>query len=332
MKKIFITDYFNESKIEKNIFGKSFQIICLNSKNENDFPNIISDADGLLVWHSNISEKTLIKLKHCKAIVRYGVGYDNIDIKCAKKHNIICMNTPDYGTDEVADTAAAMILSLTRKIQFYNNTSKNYKKGWQENVLKDNIDDPIRRTDNYTLGILGLGRIGSALALRLKNFGFNIGYFDPYLPLGYEKVIGIKKFKSLNELVKKSDIISINSLLTPETESLVNKKFISKMRNRSFLVNTARGAIINKLDDIYYGLKSGKLSGVGLDVLPEEPPRKNEKLIKSWLNKNDSINKKIIINPHAGYYSSKSVIEMRVKASENLKAVILHNKIVNKIN
>ncbi len=332
MKKIFITDYFLEAKIEKKIFGKSVKVICLNKKNENNFPHAIKEADGLLVWHTNITQQTIKNLKKCKGIVRYGVGCDNIDLSSARNFKIDCANTPDYGIGEVADTASAMILSLSRKIMKYNESCKYYKKGWQENVLNENLSSPIKRTNEHFLGIIGAGRIGSALALRMKPFGIKMGFYDPYVSSGHEKVLGIKRFKSLKELSSNCTIISINSVLTKETSGMINKKFINSLKKGTILINTARGEIINKLDDLYSGLKTGKLGGIGLDVLPDEPPIKNEKLIKFWKNSKHPLSKKIIINPHAAYYSSRSIIEMRVKAAENLNRVFKGLKLRNIVN
>tara|TARA_B100001250_G_C19802874_1_gene791903 strand:+ start:837 stop:1835 length:999 start_codon:yes stop_codon:yes gene_type:complete len=332
MKKIYITDYFYNAIIEKKIFGRTAKVLCIGKKNKKSYLKQIQDADGLLVWHADINYNLIKSLKKCKAIVRYGVGYDNIDINAAKENNIVCMNTPDYGIDEVADTAVAMILALLRKIFHYNINSKKYKNFWQENVLQENLHNPIKRSSELSVGIIGFGRIGSAISSRLKPFGFKIGFYDPYLSSGYDKVFGVKKFTNLNDLVKSCDVISINSHLNKDTNSLVDKKFISKMKKNSILINTARGKIVRKLDDLYYGLKKGILGGVGLDVMPEEPPNQNEKLIKSWKNIKDPINKKIIINPHGGYYSTRSVIEMREKASQNLKNAIFKNIFLNKIN
>lgn len=330
MRKVYITDYFNDTKIEKKILGKTFKVICLNKK-KTDLKNI-SDADGLLVWHADINSKVINSLKKCKVVVRYGVGYDNIDIKAASKKKIVCLNTPDYGIDEVADTAVAMILSFTRKILYYNDVCKNYKDKWQQNVLGENLINPVKRSDDNFVGIIGFGRIGSSISKRLKSFGFRVAFYDPYLPSGYEKVHGVQKFNTLKELLENSNIVSINSHLNKSTNSLVNRNFIMQMKKNSILINTARGKIINKLDDLYFGLKKGILSGVGLDVLPDEPPNHNEKLIKVWKNNNDPMSKKIIINPHSGYYSTKSVIEMREKASLNLKNALLNNLFINKIN
>ena len=329
MKKIFITDYINDPEVEKKIFKDNVKITCLNEKNENKFPKEIEQADGLLVWHAKISELTFKKLKKKVAIIRYGVGTDNIDLKTINKYDITFANTPDYGVDEVADTASALILNLVRKIQLYNNKTRLYFGNWQGEVVNINKKSPILRTSDHKLGIIGLGRIGSALALRMKQFNMKIGFFDPYVSSGYEKVLGLKRYNSLNDLKSNSTIISINATLTKETNKMIDKEFIKTLNENTILINTARGAIIENLDIILDGLKSNKLSGVGLDVLPEEPPKESDSLIKVWKNTNDELSDKIIINPHAGYYSASSIKEMRVKASENMLSYLKGNKIKN---
>lgn len=331
MKKIFITDYINSPDIEKKFLSDHAEIICLNEKNEKKFPDKICDADGILVWHTKLSEITLKKLKKGIAIIRYGVGIDNIDLKSVEKYNHLFANTPDYGVDEVADTASAMILNFIRKIQFYNNRTKSYFGNWQGEVINLNKHNPIQRTSQHSLGIIGLGRIGSALALRMKSFDMKIGFYDPYVASGYEKVLGIKRYESLDDLKSQSSIISINSVLTKETNKMINKEFINSLNDNTILINTARGAIIENLDILYDGLKNNKLSAVGLDVLPEEPPKPTDKLIEVWKNLKDSLSDKIIINPHAGYFSSLSINEMRTKASENMLSFIKGKKLKNVI-
>ncbi len=322
MQKVVITDYFKESIIEQNIFGEKVKIVCLNEKNEEKFDDKINDADAILVWHATLTNKTFKKLKKCKAIVRYGVGYDNIDISAANNAGIKCANTPDYGIDEVADTACAMITSLLRRIFFYNYKSKSYNKTWQENVLKENINSPIRRSNEHKLGIIGAGRIGSAVALRMKNFGMKVGFYDPYLDHGYEKTIGVSRFESIKDIIKFSSIISVHAVLTSETKSMVNANFINQLNEGTIFVNTARGAIVDKLSILYDGLISGKLDSVGLDVLPDEPPLDSDPLIKAWKDEKNSLSSRIIINPHSAYYSSKSIKEMRVKAADNVNRVL----------
>jgi len=332
MKKVFITDYIKDPNIEQKIIGNKAKVICLNLENEKDFPDDIQDADGLLVWHTKISEFTIKKLKKCKAVIRYGVGSDNIDKKSLKKHNIIFANTPDYGVDEVADTSSALILNLVRKVSLYNNQTKEKLKSWQEEVINTDKLNPIKRTSDHKLGIIGLGRIGSALAIRMKKFKMEVGFYDPYIPSGYEKSFDIKRFDTIKELIKASSIISINAALNSETHSMVDEIFIKSLNEDTILINTARGAIIKNLDIILEGLKSNKLAAVGLDVLPKEPPQKEDALIKIWIESKSPLCDRIIINPHSAYYSSSSILEMRTKASQNMLNSLNGEKVKNIIN
>ena len=329
MKKVFITDYIQNPDLEKKIFQDVAEIICLNEEDEKKFPKEISEADGLLVWHTKISDITLKKLKKTSAVMRYGVGYDNIDLKSAMKYGITFANTPDYGVDEVADTSCAMILNLIRKIHLYNSRIKIDFGNWQEEVVSLNKKFPIARTSEHKLGIIGLGRIGSSIALRMKNFNMQVGFYDPHVGSGYEKVLGITRYESLDELKSNSSIISINSTLTDKTNKMINKEFITTLNDNTILINTARGAIIENLDIILSGLKSNKLAAVGLDVLPEEPPKETDELIKIWKNPNNELSERIIINPHAGYYSSTSIKEMRTKVSKNMLSFLKGEKVRN---
>ena len=329
MKKIFITDYIKIPDLEKKIFRNEAEIICLNQKDENKLPDEISEADGLLVWHADISDITCKKFKKNVAIIRYGVGYENINLKSIKKYNIIFANTPDYGVDEVADTSCALILNFVRKINLYNNHTKINLNKWQSEVININKSFPIKRTSDHNLGIIGLGRIGSSLAIKMKHFNMKVGFYDPYVTDGYEKVLGIKRFNTLDELKSNSSIISINASLNLKTKNMVDEKFINSLNDNTILINTARGQIIQNLNIILEGLKKNKLAGVGLDVLPEEPPKDTDNFIKKWKDTNNNLSDRIIINPHAGYYSTTSIKEMRIKASENMLNFLRGNKVRN---
>ena len=325
MYKIVITDYVNNPTIEKNIFGKGFNIVCLNEENEKLFSDEIIDADAILVWHARLTEFTLKKLNKCKLIVKYGTGYDNINLQDCSNYKIPFCNTPDYGVEEVADTTVALILNLVRQIKYYDSFSKRIKSGWQKSSSLE-----LRRTNQHTLGIIGCGRIGTAVSQRMKPFGIDIGFYDPYKPSGYEKAIGDKRFETKEELIKFSSIITIHTPLNNETKSIINTDLINKFNNNTILVNTSRGAVIDTLDSLYEGLKNDKISFLGLDVLPEEPPSKKEILINKW-KKGGKIADRIIINPHSAYYSLDSWPEMREKASMNIKNYILSGIIKNRV-
>lgn len=312
MKKIFITDYIKDPDIEKKIFGNLVEVRCGEEEVEKNFDPYIYSADAIMVWHAKITEDTVKQLKNCKVIVKYGTGYDNIDTEACKKYGIPVCNTPDYGVEEVCDTACAMILASIRQIFLYDYQAKHINEGWQTHN-----NGKIKRTSEHSLGIIGMGRIGTSVALRMKAFGMQVSFFDPYLPSGFEKAIGVTRYETLNELLKNSSVITIHTPLTKETTGIIDKQFIDNLNNGSILINTARGKLLKNLDLILYGLENGKLAFVGLDVLPEEPPNPSEKLIVHWKDENSTFAKKILINPHSAYYSTKSWAEMRSKAANN---------------
>jgi len=314
---VFITDYIISPDIERSVLGGNISIECLNNEDESSFPDSISEADALLVWHASITEKTISRLKKCKAIVRYGVGYDSVDYRCAQRYGIPFCNTPDYGINEVADTACGMILALTRKIFAYNHAAKLFSHGWQEHT-----QPPMKRLTEHKLGIIGTGRIGSAVILRMKSFGMDIGFYDPYVASGYEKTLGVQRFESQEELLEFSSIVSLHVPLNEETRWIVDERFVPNLNYNTTLINTARGKIVKNLDVLYDGLLSGKLAAVGLDVLPDEPPLASESLIQAWKDPDSPFYSRIIINPHTSYYSDQAWSEMREKAAENVKRIL----------
>lgn len=308
--RVFITDYITNPSIEKKILGKNL------INNENKF-----DSEIILVWHHECDSEYLSKFKNLKLIVRYGVGVDNIDLEYCELNKIKVANTPDYGVDEVSDTALAMILYFVRSIGWYNNKIKKNFGGWQLEVNQN-----IKRGNETNIGIIGFGRIGKRLSQKLSNIGFNCFYYDPNVNI---KCPYSKKIRSLKKLLKDCDVISINSILNNSTKELVDIKFLRNMRKNAILINTARGKIIKNLSIISDHLKKNKNFSVGLDVLPVEPPPIKNSLIKLW--KNNYFDGRLIINPHTAYFSTRSIISMREKASLNAKLFIQNRKIRNRI-
>ena len=314
---VFITDYIKNPNIEKKILGSNL------SENPNKNIKI------LLVWHEKIDANYLNKFPNLVGIVRYGVGYDNIDLKEVKKRGLIFCNTPDYGIDEVSDTTLSMILDIIRGVSKYNIYSKSYKNSWQENTIKN-----LRRSSSINLGIVGAGRIGSAVMLKAKALKIPVMFFDPYKERGYEKTIGVLRTDDLDNLLTKSDIISLHVSLNSETKGMVNEGFIKKMKNGSSLINTSRGEVIKDIDLLYNALLTMKLYHVALDVLSnDKTPPVSCKFIDAWKSKESNVSSRITINPHTAYYSKESFLEMRTKTSENalriLNGLVPYNIIVN---
>jgi len=304
MAQIYITDYIDNPDLEQEVLGSRVSI-------ENN-----TDTEVLLVWHEHINKQYLDQFPKIKGVVRYGVGFDNIDLEEIKSRGLVFCNTPDYGTDEVSDTALAMMLSLLRGVFAYNVFSRDYTDTWQENTI-----DKLRRVSGLTLGVVGAGRIGTALMRKAKALGMNIMFYDPYKDSGYEKAIGVNRCYDLSEFLAQCDVVSMHTPLTSETRSMVDENFIHNMKQDSILINSSRGEVVKDLDVIYKALKSEKLSAVALDVLPDEPPI-DCKLIRAWRSHDKELAHRIIINPHTSYYTQESYIEMRIKASENAKRII----------
>jgi len=304
MTKVFITDYISDPDTEKEILGPDLS------------EHISGDVKVLLVWHENINGEYLDQFPRLQGVVRYGVGFDAIDLDEIKKRGLVFCNTPDYGTDEVSDTALTMLLNMLRGVTVYDDLSRGYIDNWQENVIAE-----LRRTSEMTLGIIGAGRIGTALILKAKALKINIIFFDPFKDSGYEKSLGVNRAYKLQELLEISDFISIHTPLTEQTRGMVNQSFVDNMKDGASLINTARGEIVEDLDILYKALISNKISNVALDVLPDEPP-KACRFIDAWRNREPSLFRKIIINPHTSYYTLDAYNEMRIKASVNARRIL----------
>ena len=242
-----ITDYIRPpADIERQAFPEAKFVFLCDWRDSESNARHWRQVDALLAWHFPINRGTIELLEQCKIVVRYGVGYDTVDVTALAERGIPLCNTPDYGTEEVADTACAMILAIQRKVWEYDRACRCYRKGsWQENLLK-----PHERTSEQTLGIIGVGRIGTAVVNRMKPFRFRIIGYDPYQPSGHEKAVGYERVDSQDELLRQSDIVTLHCPLTDETRGMVNAAFFKKMKEGASLVNTARGAILAGLDDL----------------------------------------------------------------------------------
>ncbi len=318
-------DRFSGSlKLEKKLLGSKFNLILGNCANEKYLkPNHLKTCNIILAWHDiKYTKKLIDKLPNCKAIVREGVGYDSVDIQYAAKKKIYVFNVPDYGVGEVADHTIGLFLSLLRKINFVNSELKKNLNKWHWSMFKGN-----KRTNKITFGILGLGRIGTAVALRAKSLGCKVIFFDKYLKTGTNKSLGFYKVKSLKELLLKSDVLSLHVPITNETQKILNSKNLKNLKKNSILINTARGELIDE-NYLTQLIQQKYFYGVGLDVLASEPPKNNLKIIKLWRSGRYNI----ILSPHGAFYSEESYKEMRKKAVITAKNFILKKDLTNCVN
>jgi D-3-phosphoglycerate dehydrogenase/C-terminal binding protein len=325
---VVVTDFITEPlDIERRILGELADVKAALAMNEADLAGIVEEADALMLYHFiSITRKTIERLKKCKLIVRCGVGFDNVDRQFARERGIAVANVPDYGTEEVADSAIGLMLTLFRGVHYMNSRGQAKQGEWIYTQVQ-----PTHRLRTQTVGLIGVGRIGTATALRCKALGLNVLYYDPHVPDGRDKALGITRVETLGELLGRSDIVSLHCPRTPETTHIINADAIAQMKPGAYLVNTARGGCVDA-NAVLAGIESGKLRGAGLDVLEVEPPKDDEPLIKAWRDPNHPAHHRVIINPHAAFYSEEGLDDMRIKGSENCRRVLLGQAPRNVVN
>ena len=275
-----------------------------------------------------VSKADMARFPKLKCIVRMGVGYDRVDRVAAAERNILVCNVPDYGTTEVADHAIALALTLRRGIIHYHDTQRADPVAPWRPVTTGGL---VRRLGVQTFGIVGLGRIGTAVALRAKALGFRVVFFDPHLPNGSELAIGAERARTLPALLQQTDTLSIHAPLTRETRGLIGAKEIGQLRPSAVLVNTARGPIVD-IDGVHEHLKSGHLAAAGLDVVAIEPPVEPlPRLIAAYRAREPWLTGRLVMTPHAAYWSPQAEHDTRVKAAETMRAALLSNSPQNVI-
>ena len=269
-----------------------------------------ASADGILCWHGMpMGADVIRRVTNCRQIVRCGVGFDHIDLEAAGAAGIPVCNVPDYGTSEVADHAIALLLSFTRGIVAAHTALKaDPVKGWAYTT-----SPTTRRMRGSRFGIVGLGRIGTATALRAKAFGYDVVAFDPYLPNGQEIAVGVGRVGSLNELLQAADVVSLHAPLTKETRDIIGRAELKRMKRDAILLNTARGPLIDT-DALAEALQKGWIAAAGIDVLPEEPPTSGGRLVDAFAKNPPWIRNRLILTPHSAWSSAASQADARTKA------------------
>jgi D-3-phosphoglycerate dehydrogenase len=300
--RVILTDCDHGTIAPEQEILRGFAQIELHQRNDEEgLIEICCDADAIITQYGRFTRRVLKELRRCKVICRYGVGVDTIDLLAATDYGIIVAFVPDYCTDEVSNQAAALILALHR---YLIPLDREVKAGnWQFRV-----GTPIARLTGQTVGIVGLGRIGTMLAEKLRGFGLTIQATDPYRQDWPEWVRRI----SLDELLKTSDIVSINCPLTVETRQLIDAAALRKMKPSAYLVNTARGGVVD-LEAIVQALREKWIAGAALDVQEVEPMPGGHALAGL-----DSV----ILTPHAGWYSEGSIVELKRKVATSIRRAL----------
>ena len=233
--------------------------------------DLLARADVVAVWHTIWLDDAMLRLfRKAKVVVRMGVGFDNVDIEAAGALSLPVCNVPDYGTEEVADAALALILSLYRGTWSCALKVANGERVQGADGIAAAAGSTVRRVRGSKLGLVGLGRIGTATAVRAKAFGFDVLFFDPFKDDGLDKALGITRVETLEELVTQSACVSLHCNCTESNVRMVDKALLDRFQPGAMLVNTARGELVDE-SSLADALKSGQLSAAALDVHWDEP-------------------------------------------------------------
>jgi D-3-phosphoglycerate dehydrogenase / 2-oxoglutarate reductase len=274
---------------------------------------VAKDADALLATYAKITADMIRQMTRCRIISRFGIGVDNVDIPAATERGIVVTKVPDYCIDEVSDHAMALLLSAVRKIPLANSLVQQGR--WEMPAVV-----PIHRLRGTVLGLVGFGRIPQLVAPKAQAFGMRVVSFDPYIPKDVFERANVESV-DFPQLLKISDYISIHAPLLPETQSLFNANAFRQMKPHAYLINTARGPIVDEAA-LTRALDAGQLAGAALDVMTKEPPTGSPLLGRS----------NVIITPHTSFYSEESLNDLETKAAEEVVRVLKGQAPKNPVN
>ena len=275
------------------------------SPSADDILEVARDADAILVTYARLPAELLRQLTRCKAIGRFGLGVDNIDIKAAAELGITVTYVPDYCMHEVSDHAMALLLALARKIPFSNKLVQGGR--WEMPAVV-----PIHRLAGRVLGLVGFGNIPRALTPKAKAFGLRVVAHDPFVTGEALAAAGVEG-KSFEELLAISDFVSVHAPLTPATRGLFNADAFGKMKKGSILINTARGPLVDEAA-LIAALDAGHLGAAALDVVEVEPPARDSRLLGR---------DNLILTPHTAFYSVEALDELQTKCASDVARVLL---------
>jgi D-3-phosphoglycerate dehydrogenase len=310
--KALYTDYpWADVSLEQSILGEvDCEIVVSPDNKEATLARLAPGVDAILTCWAPVTAKVIDAADRCRHIARTGIGLDNIDVQRATERGIVVTNVPDYCVNEVAEHTLAMIFALARNIAGYHLATKNGQYDLVAGL-------PVERISGKTLGIIGVGQIGTILARRAQAVGMRVVGTNrsrtipdgvPWLPL--------------DELLSVSDYVSVQAPLTPQTRHLINSEALQRMKPTAFLINTSRGGLVDHAA-LAEALAENRIAGAGLDVQDREPPD------LSHPPYNDP---RVIVTPHAAFYSSQATEELRTRVARQANAFLRGERPENVVN
>lgn len=305
-RKVIVTDYeYKSLQAEKEVLASiGVNLEPHQCKSKEDVLTAAKDAVGILVQYRNLTEDIVNDLDTCRVISCYGIGTDRVDVEAATKKGIAVLNVPGYCVDEVSDHALTLLLACARKLTLLDGNTQN-------GVWDFNLARPIYRLRGRIIGIIGFGKIGQRIAQKVAPLGLSVLAYDPYLPPKVFAELGAEQVE-LEELLGRSDFVSIHAPLSKGTHALIGESEIGLMKKEAILINTARGKVVDNLA-LAEALRGGRLAGAGLDVLDVEPILPNHPLLGL---------ENVILTPHAAWYSEEAQAELQTRAALGIAAVL----------
>ena len=311
--KVLVSDTLSEVGVKIFQEAEGIEVDVKTGLSPDELKEIIGQYDGLAIRSATKVTSDIIDAAHnLKVIGRAGIGLDNVDIPAASRRGIVVMNTPEGNTITTAEHTMSMIMSLSRNIPQATASLKAGK--WEKKKLEG------RELFNKTLGLLGAGHIGQIVANRAQGMKMKVIVYDPYLKAEMVEKLSIEPV-SFDELLKRSDIITIHTPKTEETTNLINKDTIAKMKKGAMVINCARGGIVNE-NDLYEALKSGYLGGAAVDVFEKEPPGMNP--LMELPN--------FICTPHLGASTHEAQENVARDVAEQINDFLLNGTVKNAVN
>jgi D-3-phosphoglycerate dehydrogenase len=267
---------------------------------EDEFANKLSDCDALIIGSHKLPESALCRATRLKVISKHGTGLDNIDLGMAQKYSVVVMNVPAINANAVADLTFALLLDTARKVSA---ASAMVQEGKWEYILGTGVH-------GKTLSLIGFGEIARNMARRAIGFSMTVLAYDPFVGAIPEEFKGCVKIVSLHRALRNADFLSIHVPLERSTVNLISATELMQMKPESIVINTSRGGIVNE-KDLYNALKEGVIAGAALDVLKNEPIRKDEPLL-------DFVPDRLLITPHIGMYARETIDQVSIVAAQNV--------------